>query len=269
MQPEAFALMEDLSRTYWWYRARREIICDTVVRNVAPGGEVADYGCGSGATADALRTLGFQVTAADISERCLALCRENGFPTVDLNRERLPAARSDCVLLCDVLEHVQDDVGLLTELRAALRPGGRILVTVPAYDILWSGEDFISGHVRRYTRRRLRQALTDAGFTIQRCGYFNTLLLPPIFGVLLGKRVFSPRSMYSSDLQPLPKWLNGLLYRVFALERWPLRAAGFPWGASILAIGKTSAGPAPAARRDGEPGQAAIEHASGLERITS
>jgi 2-polyprenyl-3-methyl-5-hydroxy-6-metoxy-1,4-benzoquinol methylase len=191
----------DLEETYWWYRARKEIIADTVRRYLSPGSDIIDFGSGSGVITRHLVDLGYKVLAAD------------------LNSNRPAPASADCVLACDVLEHVEDDLGLLRKLKLTLRPGGWLIAAVPAYDFLWSGEDYISDHFRRYNKPRLEKRIKEAGFVIEWCSYFNALLLPLVTAAVLYKRLLRPRDMYRSDVEPLPDWQNNILYRIFASER--------------------------------------------------
>jgi len=232
------AVPVDLEETYWWYHARKEIIANTVQRYLRPGSEIIDFGSGSGVIARHLVDLGFKVLAADISVPALAACRQRGLNTLDLNNDWPAPAIADCVLACDVLEHVEDDLGLLRKLKLTLRPAGLLIAAVPAYDFLWSGEDYISNHVRRYTRSLLQRRVHKAGFFIERSSYFNTLLLPLIALVLFYKRLFRPRDMYVSDIQPLPQWQNNILYTIFAVERYILPHCDFPAGASLLIIAR-------------------------------
>src|SRR4051794_38334452 len=136
MREEAYRLQESWDDTYWWFQARREIIGDVVSRFVPPGADIVDYGCGTGSIVDHLRSLGYRAVGAEVSEEMLAASRERGIPTIDLGREEIPPASTDCVLACDVLEHVADEIGLLKRLREALRPGGVLIGTVPAYEFL-------------------------------------------------------------------------------------------------------------------------------------
>jgi 2-polyprenyl-3-methyl-5-hydroxy-6-metoxy-1,4-benzoquinol methylase len=238
MKPQAYSLMKELEHSYWWYRARREIICDAVARHLSPGAAVVDFGSGTGATSIKLRDAGFAVTAADVSEHALSACRAAGLPSIDLRQQWIPDASADCVLACDVLEHVEEDVELLIKLRRALRPGGRLIVTVPAYEFLWSGEDYVSEHFRRYTQKTLLQAIKSAQYAPIWCSYFNTFLSPMVVGTILTKRLFRPRDMYRSNVERLPHWLNELLYSVFALERSALENITFPVGTSILLVAR-------------------------------
>ena len=231
----------DLEETYWWYRARKEIIADTVQRYLRLGGDIIDFGSGSGVIARHLVDLGFKVRAADISEPALAACRQRGLNTLDLNHDCPAPASADCVLACDVLEHVEDDVGLLRKLELTLRPGGWLITAVPAYDFLWSGEDYISDHVRRYNKPRLEKRVREASFVTEWCSYLNALLLPLVTAVVLYKRLLRPHDMYRSDVEPLLEWQNNILYRIFASERNILRRVRFPAGASILLVARASA----------------------------
>jgi len=230
----------DLEETYWWYGARKEIIADTVRRYLPPGSDIIDFGSGSGVITKHLVDLGYKVLAADISAPALAACGERGLNTLDLNSNWPAPASADCVLACDVLEHVEDDLGLLRKLKLTLRPGGWLIAAVPAYDFLWSGEDYISDHFRRYNKPRLEKRIKEAGFVIEWCSYFNALLLPLVTAAVLYKRLLRPRDMYRSDVEPLPDWQNNILYRICASERNILPRCRFPAGASILIVALSS-----------------------------
>jgi SAM-dependent methyltransferase len=238
MKTAAYDLMWRLSDSHWWYRARRRIVSEIIMRVVPPSGDIIDYGAGTGGTAAALKELGYKVVAADISEDTLEACRVRGLATVNLKKESLRSSSADCVLAGDVLEHVHDDVALLFSLRQALRPGGVLVVTVPAYQFLWSGEDYVSEHLRRYTRKTLLQRLDLAGFRVVWCSYFNTLLFPIIALVRITNRLLFPRAMYRSDVVALAEWKNEILSRVFECERHLLRTMRLPVGASLLAVAR-------------------------------
>jgi 2-polyprenyl-3-methyl-5-hydroxy-6-metoxy-1,4-benzoquinol methylase len=236
MEKVAYEIMEDLGDTYWWYRARREIIAGVIERYVPDGGRIIDFGSGTGALTALLRDQGYQVKAADISPLALDGCRRRGLEVIDLRSQALPEQATECVILGDVLEHVKDDAALLTDIRMALAPGGCLLTTVPAYEFLWSGEDYVSQHLRRYRLPQLIAALEKSGFEVTWASYFNTLLFPAIVAALVLKRVFRPRAMYKSDLAPLSDKVNSILYRIFRAEALVLRRATFPFGASIIAL---------------------------------
>src|SRR5262245_8936515 len=163
MRGDAYRLMADLDESHWWYRARRGIVCDIVGRFVPAGADIVDYGCGTGATAARLREAGYRVVGADVSGDMVRACRGRGLPAVDLGEDGLRPATADCVLACDVLEHAEDDADLLRCWRGVLRPGGLLVGTVPAYEFLWSGEDYVSHHYRRYARRSVCRLIASTG----------------------------------------------------------------------------------------------------------
>jgi SAM-dependent methyltransferase len=243
MRGDAYRLMADLDEDHWWYRARRGIVCDIVGRFVPSGAEVVDYGCGTGATAARLRQADYRVVGADVSGEMVSACRRRGLPAVDLGEEALPPAIADCVLACDVLEHVEDDADLLRSLRRLLRPGGLLVGTVPAYEFLWSGEDFVSGHFRRYTRRSVCRLVASSGYGVVWSSYFNTLLFPVAASVILAKRLFRPRDMYRSNIRPAPAWQNALLQGIFEKERGLLRWSRLPFGLSVAFVARAGDGP--------------------------
>jgi SAM-dependent methyltransferase len=242
MEEDAYHLMAELDDSHWWFQARREIVCDVVRRFVPSGSEVVDYGCGTGAIAARLREAGYRVVGAEVSEEMLGRCELRGVQTINLGEQWIPPASADCVLACDVLEHVEHDVELLVRLRDVLRPEGLFIATVPAYEFLWSGEDYVSRHFRRYTRRNLRKSFARGGYDVVWSSYFNTLLFPTASLVILTKRLFRPRAMYSSNVERLPPWQNSLFRTIFTQERALLRHLQLPFGLSVMCVARADAG---------------------------
>jgi 2-polyprenyl-3-methyl-5-hydroxy-6-metoxy-1,4-benzoquinol methylase len=238
MKTEAYELMRDQAASHWWYRARCDVICSLVEKYVPRGSSIIDYGGGTGYVAQRLGEIGYTVKVADVSREMLDECTASGLQVIDLNAGALPLASADCVLALDVLEHVDDEVEVLGRLRASLRPGGTLIATVPAYEFLWSGEDYVSNHLRRHTRGTFLKNIKLSGFTVVWNSYFNTILFPLIAGVIMAKRILRPRDMYRSNVTETPGWQNALLYRLFALERPMLQSVSFPFGVSIAAVAK-------------------------------
>jgi SAM-dependent methyltransferase len=239
MKAEAYQIMDDCEESYWWYRVRREILADTVRRFVAPGSDLLDFGSGHGATADRLARDGYRMVVTDRAETARAMCLRRGLAVVEPDAlEEFAGDGFDGVLACDVLEHVEDDAALLRRLRDLLRPGGLVLVTVPTCEFLWSGEDYVSDHFRRYTGRGLVKLLRSEGLELVWESHFNTLLFPEVALVILWKRLFRPREMYRSNVRPLPAWIDATLGRIFSMERSGLRHLRFPIGTSLIAIAR-------------------------------
>jgi SAM-dependent methyltransferase len=235
MRTDVYTHSYDFEEHYWWYVARRRILFDLVSR-LAPA-RILDYGCGTGKLTAELQAAGFEITGADQSDQALHFCRARKVTSlIDLKHEQLPADHFDLIILGDVLEHVSSEEALLRSVAVALRENGKLLVTVPAYDWLWSGEDVVSQHQRRYTLPRLERALGSAGFAPVQKSYFNTLLLPLVTLAIWGQKLRPGGTVAETDLRPLPRWLNGILREVFLLEKSLLPLTPLPFGASILML---------------------------------
>jgi SAM-dependent methyltransferase len=200
---------------HWWYRGRRKVL-DGVVAGLglpAPA-RILDAGCGSGRNMVEFAHLG-EVTGVELSDTSF-----------------------DLAVSLDVIEHLDDDLAAMRELRRTVAPGGALLVTVPAYQWLWSGHDEINHHHRRYTHRTLQRVAERAGWKQARTTYFNSLLLPAAIVLRVLDRVNRAKTTESSlDLWIPPAPVNWLLERPLALEAALIsRGARIPAGLSLLAV---------------------------------
>jgi SAM-dependent methyltransferase len=166
MDARLMQAMLDVDEHHWWYRGRRRIIDAELRRLPLPRpAEVLDAGCGSGRTLEELRPLG-SVSGIELNPEAAEVARGRGNFDVRIGRlEELPwdAGTFDLITCLDVIEHTPDDRLTLRELRRVSKPGGWLLVTVPAYQALWSLHDEANHHFRRYARGTLRAAATEAG----------------------------------------------------------------------------------------------------------
>ena len=226
---------------HWWYRGRRRVIRAELDRLPLPAGaRILDAGCGSGRTLVELAGYGGEVSGIELNDDAAELARRRGLGDVHVGRlEELPWDDGvfDLITCLDVIEHVPDDVTALAELRRVARRGGWLLVTVPAYQALWSRHDEANHHFRRYSRSMLRGAARSAGWEIERVSSFNSLLLAPAAAVRLAQRRMGARNGHSNDLDLGPAWLNDVLERPLALEAsWLARGRTLPLGLSLLAV---------------------------------
>jgi SAM-dependent methyltransferase len=226
---------------HWWYRGRRTVLDGVIAGLDLPTpARVLDAGCGSGRNMLELSRLG-SVTGVELSETSVALARQrDAGEVISGSVLDMPFADDsfDLAVSLDVIEHLEDDLAALRELRRTVAPGGALLVTVPAYQWLWSGHDEINHHHRRYTRRTLQRVAEQAGWTQVRTTYFNSLLLPIAIVLRVLDRVNRAKTTETSlDLWIPPAPVNWLLERPLALEAALVGRGGrIPAGLSLLAV---------------------------------
>lgn len=235
MDDDEFTRMAALEDRHWWFRARREIMLEQIRRHAPPPGLMVEIGCGTGGN---LKLLGqhYPVLGIDIAPRAVALARQRIPHEIQCGdfREVLRGrwAEVTAVVLMDVLEHVDDDLAFAHDLFAALKPGARVFITVPADGVPFSRHDTALGHVRRYSRERFVQLWRGLPVRLERLTAFNTLLLPVVW---LARRLSRGESG-GSDVRQHSAFGNAVLYRLFSLERLLLRHVALPVGVSLLAV---------------------------------
>jgi SAM-dependent methyltransferase len=242
MEPSFYAEYFEIEDRHWWFVGRREIFLRLLDRLLPPSRNgrprrILDVGCGTGTMLLHLARYG-SVQGVDADEEAVRFCRQRGIEYVQRAEVPLPFEPEafDLVTLLDVLEHVDDDRGMLRELNRVLRPGGMLLLTVPAYRFLWGPQDEVSRHRRRYVAREIEERATEAGFQLRRLSYFNTLLFPGIAAIRLLRPRRRGEDLRSDFALTRPGRLNDLLGRVFALEASLLERIDLPFGVSILAL---------------------------------
>lgn len=225
---------------HWWYQGRRRVLERTIRRLGLPAGaRILDAGCGSGRNMVELARHG-AVTGIELSPTSVRLARERSVgDVVEGSVLDMPFEEGsfELTVSLDVIEHLSDDVAALGELRRVTAPGGVLLVTVPAYQWLWSGHDEINHHHRRYNRRALVAAAERAGWRCERTTHFNSFLLPMAIA-LRGLERAGPKTTKSSlDLWVPPAPVNWVLRQPLGLEALAIGGGGsIPFGLSLLAV---------------------------------
>jgi len=238
MERAVFDRMAELDQEHWWFLARRRILDSLIERVVHPphGARVLEVGCGTGHNLAMLGRFG-TVEACELDKCARALAGKRlGRKVKDARLPDLSMFERnayDMVALLDVLEHVPDDIGSLRAIHRRLKPGGALLLTVPANPWMWSAHDVAHHHFRRYTRSGLAKLFLQSGFDVQLLSYFNSLLFPPIAAA----RVLNKARRNDSADDALPgAAVNGLLNRVFGLEAGLIGRVPMPFGVSLVAV---------------------------------
>ncbi len=239
MDRRVYQQMQAVEDHHWWFLGRRAVIAAVLAALPETGpGLVLDAGCGSGGNLGVYHARG-PVIGIDTAAGPLAKARQRGYQAAAVAALPLLPFRDgafDLVAATDVVEHVAEDAGALAELRRVTRPGGHLLITVPAYRWLWSDSDVQLGHHRRYTRPEIIGRCRSAGWTVIRASYFNTALLAPI-AVARWARQRRDQPLVATELERTGPLANRLLRLPLVAEARLVNAGlDLPAGVSLLCL---------------------------------
>jgi SAM-dependent methyltransferase len=235
-----YEIEAQVERDHWWFRGRRRILGRLLRRlELPPAARVLDVGCGTGANGPVLAAGGNFAVGIDASSIPLRLDGRGHAVRLRGDAGALPFAGAafDLVVALDVLEHLDDDKAAARELARVLAPGGALVAFVPALRLLWGLQDDVSHHRRRYRKRELEEVIAQAGLTVTRSTYFNTLLFPPILAARLAMRVRRPSELKSENELGGPV-ANAILSGIFALEAPLLDRTDLPIGVSLACVAR-------------------------------
>ncbi|HEY3762098.1 MAG TPA: class I SAM-dependent methyltransferase [Verrucomicrobiae bacterium] len=232
---------------HWWFVGRRSLVYDLTTRaNPNPACRILEIGCSSGQFMAQLRQKGYQnVTGIDISEKAVKLCQDAGLAASVMDAQQLdfPDQSFDLITASDVLEHLKDEKAALQEWCRVLKPGGIVLIFVPAFMFLWSKHDVANRHYRRYRLAELKQALDANGFVVERSSYWNFSLFLPIATVRSVKRLFEKKTVGedggTGDLFIPREPVNSILLSILRMENCLFKyGINWPFGVSAMTIAR-------------------------------
>jgi len=240
MRRDEYATMFRVEETHWWYKALHRLIFQTLEAELPNWREkeIVDVGCGTGAI---LKQLGNpeKNVGIDLAPEAISFCRQRGLNNVrqgDIRALPFADASFDAVICSSVLYHewVSDVGEAVQEMHRILRPGGALLINVPAFPFLHSAHDEAVMTARRFRKREIRQLLQKQNFKIRRLTYWTTFLFP----LAIAARTLGGSKM-GRDFETLGASLSQRVFgQIMALELRLLRDISLPIGVALLAVAR-------------------------------
>lgn len=238
----------DLGPSYFWFAGKRQLVME-ILKSRLPSSwdadkkKVLDIGCGPGHDLHDLQPFG-KLHGLDPSLAALEWCEREYSGAQQLvcaGGENLPfqSKTFDLIIMFDVLEHIKEDEASLKECRRILKPGGLLVITVPAFQWLWGAHDDRYGHVRRYTVPGIHHKLERNKFVVDHATYIEWIFTLPLWIMRNLKRMFASTAK-RDDFVRVPGWLNRLLTYVITMETVWVKNHTMPWGVSIVALARAS-----------------------------
>jgi SAM-dependent methyltransferase len=250
MEDAVYREFLELERTHWWFRGRRAIFVALLDRHLGRRADgrrlILDLGCGVGGMLAQLGEYG-RVIGTDVTLKGLQHCAARKFPRLVASNGSQGCFRDgslDCITAFDALEHIEDDRSTLREIARMLKPGGLLVASAPAYRFLYSQQDRITHHVRRYTLGAFTRKARDAGLAVEQASYINFLLFPAILPAVLALKGWQalrrpPDAGAGSNVGiRIPDLANEALARIFGCEAAILRHVSVPAGHSLVMVAR-------------------------------
>ena len=239
MDPNEYKYMYAFEGDHWWFISRRELVIYLIQSWGKPLPVILDVGCGTGGTLWSFRKLG-KSFGMDSSEKSMDFCRRRNLDNVvQSSAEHIAYGNNffDIVTCLDTLEHVINPIGALLEMKRVLKDDGKIIITVPAFRILWSRHDESLGHLRRYEKDLLLRHLREAGLKVDKTGYFfftSFFMVAPIR--IIRRLLFSQKKRHSDTATLPPKLLNEFLKLLLKIEMMIAKKFDLPFGTTVYAV---------------------------------
>lgn len=242
MECTEYESMFNLEDRHWYFAGKRALVMALLGEHfpASGGGLILDAGCGTGRTLAELKFLGDAVGIEPFANAISLAARRGAFTLVQGDLENLPFRDESfaAVTLLDVLEHCDDDVLALRAVARALKPGATAVITVPAYQWLWSSHDEALHHRRRYSRRQLEALLATCGFHLCKISYFNMFVFPLIAALRLVSRLRCPDKLHADTDSLPPGVVNGFLNSLQWFERVLISRFSLSFGVSLVCVAK-------------------------------
>ena len=228
----------ELEDSYWWHVAKRELALKLLSKFAPAPGQLVEGGIGSGRNLVEFEKRGYSVTGLDLMPESVAHVKGRGVEDCHVHDLEVPWPMDDgsvdAIVLLDVLEHIEHPVVTLKNMHRVLKPGGVVVMTVPACPWLFSRWDEQLGHFRRYTSRELRRQAAEGGFRVSWLNHWNSFTFPAAVAVRGWEKVFPKRE--HPDFPHVSRLTNNALLTAAKAERWAMNALPVPAGLSLAGV---------------------------------
>lgn len=239
MGPDEYRFMYEMEKYHWWFVSHRNLIIHLLQSLPFPLGPlILDAGSGTGGNMIELSRFG-KTFGIDIADKAVEFCSNAGIRDVmvsPLEKMPFPERIFDIVTCSDVLEHTNDPVEALVEIKRVLKDNGKLILTVPAFRILWSQHDDALCHLRRYEKESLISDLNEAGFKIEKIGYFFFVSFFIVAPIRILRRFYLTKKTKSDTTTLPPQPLNKFFIALFKAEIMILDILNFPLGTTLYAV---------------------------------
>ena len=238
MEQKEYKIMSDIEGKHWWFRARRKIVSSMIEElNLSQNAQILEVGCGTGGNLAMLAEFG-DVYAVELNKEAAKFAEEKKVAK-SVIQAKLPQEvpykdkKFDLIVFLDVVEHIEEDKETLKAINGILSDNGVLLITVPAFQFLWSEHDVALHHKRRYNKAQLKALIANSGYKTKYVSYYNFVLFPLVSAIRFMNNSLGIKSNESDSKMP-GKFVNFILEKLFASERIVLGKFVFPFGVSLI-----------------------------------
>lgn len=240
MRQDLYTELYQVENSHWWHRHKRKVVHQLINKFCHKKGRILDVGAGAGKILQEMKQAGWQVSGVDIEKQAQIESAKRGISVklTDVSKNHFPFKDNsfDSVLALDLLEHLADNQRCLGEMKRVLKTKGIIIISVPAYEKLFSYWDKMVGHYRRYSAKSLQRLCRKNDLKIIFLSYYFSFLIIPALIIRLTKKLINLEKKSDFQTNPLPKLIVPFIKILSKMEQILLRYVRLPFGLSLICV---------------------------------